>query len=174
MLIWPGPLSTGIGRTATHVIIATPGATAEQKRCVAALCMRSPARVMTLPQLTETAPEGNFLSRVRNIDLEDLLGRDAVSIDAEHVGEMLHERVVMVTGAGGSIGSELCRQIAQFTPAQLIAFDQSEFSIYRLAEECREQHAEFPLVEVIGDVKDGLLLENDALPPVGRVSCRRV
>ncbi|MCP1116621.1 polysaccharide biosynthesis protein [Robbsia andropogonis] len=151
--------STGIGRTATHVIIAMPGATAEQKRRVAALCMRSPARVMTLPQLTETAPEGNFLSRVRNIDLEDLLGRDAVSIDAEHVGEMLHERVVMVTGAGGSIGSELCRQIAQFTPAQLIAFDQSEFSIYRLGEEFRERHPEFPLVEVIGDVKDGLLLE---------------
>ncbi|WP_347556222.1 nucleoside-diphosphate sugar epimerase/dehydratase [Robbsia sp. KACC 23696] len=150
--------SSGIGRTATHIIIAMPGATAEQKRRVAALCMRSPARVMTLPQLTESA-EGNFLSRVRNIDLEDLLGRDAVSIDAEHVGELLHNRVVMVTGAGGSIGSELCRQIAQFTPSLLVAYDQSEFSIYRLGEEFRERHPELPIIEVIGDVKDGLLLE---------------
>jgi FlaA1/EpsC-like NDP-sugar epimerase len=151
--------NNGIGRTATHVIIAMPGATTEQKRRVAALCMRSPARVMTLPQLTESSAEGNFLSKIRNIDLEDLLGRDAVSIDAEHVGELLHDRVVMVTGAGGSIGSELCRQIAQFGPSQLIAFDLSEFAIYRLGEEFRDRHPELPLVEVIGDVKDGLLLE---------------
>ncbi|WP_320535204.1 polysaccharide biosynthesis protein [Robbsia andropogonis] len=151
--------ASGADRTATHVIIAMPGATAEQKRRVAALCMRSPARVMTLPQLTETDAEGNFLSRIRNIDLEDLLGRDAVSIDAKHVGELLHDRVVMVTGAGGSIGSELCRQITHFKPAQLVAYDQSEFSIYRLGEEFRDRHPELPLVEVIGDVKDGLLLE---------------
>jgi len=81
-------------------------------------------RAMVLPALTPlTQGQEASLSRVRQIDLEDLLGREAVHIDAQHVEALLGGHVVMVSGAGGSIGSELCRQILRFRPAQLIAYD---------------------------------------------------
>ncbi|MGI4860830.1 MAG: polysaccharide biosynthesis protein [Janthinobacterium lividum] len=150
---WTGPGKAG------HVIIAMPGVEAQVKRRVATLCMRFDVRVMMLPELEDVGTGENFLSRVRNIDLEDLLGRDPVRIDTEHVAALLRHRVVMVTGAGGSIGSELCRQIAQFAPARLVAYDLSEFAIYKLGEEMRDKFSEMPLIEVIGDVKDTLLLE---------------
>jgi FlaA1/EpsC-like NDP-sugar epimerase len=100
-----------------------------------------------------------FLSRIRQIDLEDLLGREPVRIDTPHVEALLRDRVVMVTGAGGSIGSELCRQILRFEPAQLIAFDISEFATYQLTEELRERFPTVPLIPVVGDAKDSLLLD---------------
>lgn len=124
---------------AEHVIIAMPSASVEVQRRVATLCVRAGVNAMVLPSLT-TMPQGQgMLSQVRQIDLEDLLGRDEVSIDTPHVDALLHDRVVMVTGAGGSIGSELCRQILKFSPAQLIAFDLSEYAIYRLTEDLRER-----------------------------------
>ena len=85
---------------------------------------------------------------MRQIDLEDLLGREPVKIDMPHVEQLLHERVVMVTGAGGCIGSELCRQILRFSPAQLVAYDLSEFAMYRLVEELREKFPDLSVIPV--------------------------
>ncbi len=144
---------------AEHVIIAIPSATVEAQRRVATFCVRAGVRAMVLPSLTALMPGQGFLSQVRQIDLEDLLGRDAVSIDTPHVEALLRDRVVMVTGAGGSIGSELCRQILRFEPAQLIAFDLSEYAMYRLTEELRERFPEQYIVPIIGDAKDSLLLD---------------
>ncbi|WP_310722422.1 nucleoside-diphosphate sugar epimerase/dehydratase, partial [Burkholderia multivorans] len=109
-----------------YAIIAIPSASVETQRRVATLCVRAGVKAMVLPSLTALMPGQGFLSQVRNIDLEDLLGREAVTIDTPHVEALLRGRVVMVTGAGGSIGSELCRQILSFAPAQLVAFDLSE------------------------------------------------
>ncbi|MCM3755472.1 hypothetical protein M3665_26495, partial [Bacillus licheniformis] len=95
---------------AEHAIIALPSTPVEVQRRVATLCVRAGVKAMVLPALTALMPGQGFLSQVRNIDLEDLLGREAVTIDTPHVEALLHGRVVMVTGAGGSIGSELCRQ----------------------------------------------------------------
>ena len=142
-----------------HVIIAVPSASVEAHRRIATLCVRASVRAMVLPALTPLTQGQAFLSRVRQIDLEDLLGRDPVSIDNADVERLLRNRVVMVTGAGGSIGSELCRQILRFGPAQLIAFDVSEFAIYRLNEELRDKYPEIAVVPAIGDVKDSLLLD---------------
>ncbi|WP_186153050.1 polysaccharide biosynthesis protein [Burkholderia gladioli] len=145
---------------AEHVIIAMPSASVEVQRRVATLCVRAGVNAMVLPSLT-TMPQGQgMLSQVRQIDLEDLLGRDEVSIDTPHVDALLHDRVVMVTGAGGSIGSELCRQILKFSPAQLIAFDLSEYAIYRLTEDLRERFPASHVVPIIGDAKDSLLLDH--------------
>ncbi|MEX3900110.1 polysaccharide biosynthesis protein [Paraburkholderia sp. BR10954] len=144
---------------AEHAIIAIPSASVDNQRRVATLCVRAGVRAMTLPALTPLTQGQAFLSRVRQIDLEDLLGRDPVRIDTEHVAALLKNRVVMVTGAGGSIGSELCRQILRFGPVQLVAFDISEFSIYRLNEELRDKYPEVSVVPIIGDVKDSLLLD---------------
>jgi FlaA1/EpsC-like NDP-sugar epimerase len=142
-----------------HVIIAVPSASVEVHRRIATLCVRAGVRAMTLPALTPLTQGQAFLSRVRQIDLEDLLGRDPVAIDTADVNALLKNRVVMVTGAGGSIGSELCRQILRFAPVQLIAFDISEFAIYRLNEELRDKFPEVSVVPIIGDAKDSLLLD---------------
>jgi FlaA1/EpsC-like NDP-sugar epimerase len=140
-----------------HAIIAIPSASVEAQRRVATLCVRAGVRAMVLPALT-LVPGQAVLSQVRQIDLEDLLGREPVSIDTAHVEALLRGRVVMVTGAGGSIGSELCRQILRFAPAQLVALDASEFAMYRLLEELRERFPELSVVPIIGDAKDSLLL----------------
>ncbi|MGF6371309.1 hypothetical protein OKW40_004059 [Paraburkholderia sp. RAU6.4a] len=142
-----------------HAIIAIPSASVDTQRRVATLCVRAGVRAMVLPALTPLTQGQAFMSRVRQIDLEDLLGRDPVTIDTEHVAALLKSRVVMVTGAGGSIGSELCRQILRFGPVQLVAFDVSEFSIYRLNEELRDKYPEVSVVPIVGDVKDSLLLD---------------
>jgi len=142
-----------------HVIIAIPSASVDAQRRVATLCVRAGVRAMVLPALTTLAPGQAVLSQVRQIDLEDLLGREPVNIDTKHVEELLHGRVVMVTGAGGSIGSELCRQVLRFAPAQLVALDISEFAVYRLIEELRERFPELSIVPIVGDAKDSLLLD---------------
>ncbi|WP_131753479.1 nucleoside-diphosphate sugar epimerase/dehydratase [Burkholderia vietnamiensis] len=144
---------------AEHAIIALPATPVEVQRRVATLCVRAGVKAMVLPALTALMPGQGFLSQVRNIDLEDLLGRDAVTIDTPHVEALLNGKVVMVTGAGGSIGSELCRQILRFSPVQLIAFDLSEYAMYRLTEELRERFPDQHVVPIIGDAKDLLLLD---------------
>jgi len=143
-----------------YAIIAIPSASVEAQRRVATLCVRAGVRAMVLPALTTLTQGQAFLSRVRQIDLEDLLGRDPVKIDTPHVEALLRNRVVMVTGAGGSIGSELCRQILRFEPAQLIAYDLSEFAMYKLTEELHDRFPGLSVVPVIGDAKDSLLLDH--------------
>jgi FlaA1/EpsC-like NDP-sugar epimerase len=142
-----------------YAIIAIPSASVDVQRRVATLCVRAGVRALVLPALTAVTQGQAFLSRVRQIDLEDLLGRDPVMIDTDDVEALLKNRVVMVTGAGGSIGSELCRQILRFGPVQLVAFDVSEFSIYRLNEELCDKYPKVSVVPIIGDVKDSLLLD---------------
>ncbi|CAG4904839.1 polysaccharide biosynthesis protein [Paraburkholderia gardini] len=144
---------------ADSAIIAIPSASVEAQRRVATLCVRAGVRAMVLPALTTLTQGQAFLSRVRQIDLEDLLGRDAIKIDTPHVETLLRGRMVMVTGAGGSIGSELCRQILRFEPAQLIAYDLSEYAMYRLTEELHERFPDVSVIPVIGDAKDSLLLD---------------
>ena len=144
---------------AEHAIIAIPSASVEVQRRVATTCVRAGVHAMVLPALTALVPGRGFLSQVRQIDLEDLLGREPVIIDTPHVEALLHGKVIMVTGAGGSIGSELCRQIMRFSPAQLVALDISEFAIYRLTEELRERFPEISVVPIVGDAKDSLLLD---------------
>jgi len=145
---------------ASHAIIAIPSACVDVQRRVTTLCLRAGVHAMVLPALTALTPGQAFLSQVRDINVEDLLGRDPVRIDTPNVRALLNQRVVMVTGAGGSIGAELCRQILRFVPAQLIAFDVSEYAIYRLTEELRENEADVPLISIVGDVKDTLRVED--------------
>ncbi len=142
-----------------YAIIAIPSATVEVQRRVATQCVRAGVKALVLPALMELTKGQAFLSQVRHIDLEDLLGRDAVKIDTPHVEALLRDHVVMVTGAGGSIGSELCRQIMRFAPAQLIALDLSEYAMYTLTEDLRDRCPGQVVVPIVGDAKDSMLLE---------------
>ncbi|MEC5407891.1 nucleoside-diphosphate sugar epimerase/dehydratase [Paraburkholderia sp. MPAMCS5] len=142
-----------------HAIIAIPSANVDVQRRIAAQCVRAGVRALVLPALTALDPGQASLSRVRQIDLEDLLGREAVNIDTPHVEALLRTRVVLVTGAGGSIGSELCRQILRFAPAQLVAIDLSEYAMYQLLEGLQESYPGAAVLPIVGDVKDSLFLD---------------
>jgi FlaA1/EpsC-like NDP-sugar epimerase len=116
--------------------------------------VRAGVTAYTVPSTEQILLRRDRVDHVRPIDLEDLLGRSPVHIDTPEIRDLLFERVVMVTGAGGSIGSELCRQIARLQPAQLVLFENNEFALYALAEELVEHFPEVAIVPLAGDVKD--------------------
>jgi FlaA1/EpsC-like NDP-sugar epimerase len=145
---------------ASNVIVAIPSASLETQKQVFEMCVHNGLKVMVLPSLTGLDAGMPFLPLIRNIDLEDLLGRQPVSIDSPQVRALLSGQVIMVSGAGGSIGSELCRQIAKFHPALLIAVDQSEFALYRISEEMKTDLPGLAFLAIAGDVKDSVLLDD--------------
>lgn len=137
-----------------HAIIAMPDASQVLHRTVADLCIRAGIKVFTLPAIGQLIVNHDAVSQLRQLRVEDLLGRDPVWIDTPQVGELLANRVVLVTGAGGSIGAELCRQIARFHPARIVAFEIGEFALYSLKEEFATDFPEIDLLPIAGDVKD--------------------
>jgi FlaA1/EpsC-like NDP-sugar epimerase len=137
-----------------HAIIALPNATAEARQRAATLCLRAGIRAMTVPAMADLIGGRVTLAAVRSVELEDLLGREPVWIERDHVRALLRDQVVLVTGAGGSIGSELCRQIARFPPRQIVLFEHSEFALYRLQEEFASTFPEIKTLPLVGDVKD--------------------
>ena len=142
-----------------HAIIAMPGANHAARKRAATLCARAGVRPMTVPAFDDLMSGKVTVSKLRDIEVEDLLGRDPVWIDTPLLNTALGGKVIMVTGAGGSIGSELCRQIAQFRPAQLVFFELNEFFLYRLTEEFQATFPELPTVGVAGDVKDAVRVD---------------
>jgi len=137
-----------------HAIIAIPTGSAVDRQRAATLCLRAGVKGMTVPPVADLINGRVTLSNVRQINLEDLLGREPVWIDAGPVRALLAERTVLVTGAGGSIGSELCRQIARYKPGKIVVVEQSEYALYRLQEEFASAFTEVPVIALIGDVKD--------------------
>lgn len=135
-------------------VIAMPEASPQRRQHAATLCMRAGLNALMLPALSDLIEGRVTIENIRRINLEDLLGREAVRINSAEVGQVLGGTVAMVTGAGGSIGSELCRQIARFQPSKLVFFEHSEFALYRISEEFRDLFPEVATVGYVGDVKD--------------------
>lgn len=145
-------------KRASHVILAMPSATAEACRRATDLAVEAGAHVFTVPGLEDVMAGRVAISSLRPVAIEDLLGREPVWIDSQHVAAMVAGKVVLVTGAGGSIGSELCRQLARFKPVQLVLFEQSEFALYTLEQWFSVHLPEIALVPLAGDVKDAARL----------------
>ena len=137
-----------------HAIIAMPAASHTARRRAVKICNDAGLKVMTVPSYDDLVSGKVTVSQIRHVELDDLLGRDPVVLDAAGLREWINGRVVMVTGAGGSIGAELCRQLARFGPRRLVLFELSEFALYAIEDEFRRRHADLPLACVIGDVKD--------------------
>lgn len=114
---------------------------------------------VTLPCITSLSTQGMYLSRLREVEIDDLLGRDEVQGDAQNLRELLTQRRVLVTGAGGSIGSELCRQVARFLPAQLLMLDHSEYSLYTIDADMRKNTVGVPCIPLLGDVTDPVRMQ---------------
>ena len=143
----------GIHAGATHVIVALPGATAAQRRKAIALAATTELPVLTVPSVEELQDGSARIERVRSIEPEDLLGREPVQLDEAGVAKLISGKTVLVTGAGGSIGSELCRQVALYGPTRIVLFELSELALYQIEQQLTELHPHLPLVRLIGDVK---------------------
>jgi FlaA1/EpsC-like NDP-sugar epimerase len=109
---------------------------------------------VTVPTVDELRTGKSRIERLRDIEPEDLLGREPVQLDEAGIGDILAGKTVLITGAGGSIGSELCRQVARFGPARLVLYELSEFNLYTIEQELTEGFPQIELVRLIGDVKD--------------------
>ncbi|MCX7673687.1 MAG: SDR family NAD(P)-dependent oxidoreductase, partial [Thiobacillaceae bacterium] len=138
----------------SDVILALPSVSHKVRKRLTDLCSQSGLRVLTVPSLEDLLQGRVSVSTLRPVELEDLLGRDPVVLDDAGLYQCLHDRVVLVTGAGGSIGSELCRQIARFRPARLVLYEQSEYALYSIEQELTAQYPEQSIASLIGDVKD--------------------
>jgi FlaA1/EpsC-like NDP-sugar epimerase len=138
----------------THVIIAMPSASAAQRRRAAELAGAAGLTVLTVPAMADVLSGKVSVSQVRKVELEDLLGREPIQLDEEGLQRLLGGRTVLVTGAGGSIGSELARQIARFAPRRLVLFEQSEFALYRIEQEFAALEMPAQIACAVGDVKD--------------------
>ena len=139
---------------ATHLVVAMPGASAAQRKRALQLAGGTGLPVLTVPSHDELISGKSSVDRLRDIEPEDLLGREPVELDESGVAAVLQGKTVLVTGGGGSIGSELCRQVANFQPAQLVVVELSEFNLYRIEQELAVSHPQLELVKLIGDVKD--------------------
>ncbi len=137
-----------------RAIIAMPSASHQSRRRALEICRRAGVEALTVPSYQDLMSGKVTVSQVRNVELDDLLGRDPVLLDESRLQEWIRGRSIMVTGAGGSIGSELCRQIARFEPARLVLYEHDEFALYRMEQEFAEQHPGIGLKCVIGDVKN--------------------
>src|SRR3989344_3277425 len=138
----------------THLILAMPSATPDQRKRALDLAAATGLPVVTVPSADELREGRSRIDRVRDIEPEDLLGRQPVKLDESAVSGLISGQTVFVTGAGGSIGSELCRQIARFGPSRIVLFELSEFALYQVEQELGEQFPHLPLVRLVGDVKD--------------------
>lgn len=140
------------GSPISEIIVAMPSANQRDMREVIANCRAAGVPFKTVPSLAELL-EGKVLAgQIREVSVNDLLGREAVRVSEEAIGEHITGKVVMVTGGCGSIGSELCRQLARFSPRSLVIFDQAESEMFMLAMELRDRFPTLNLVTEIGDV----------------------
>jgi FlaA1/EpsC-like NDP-sugar epimerase len=137
-----------------HAVIAMPSATHQARKRALDLCTAAGLSVMTVPALSDIVAGKVSVSSLRPVELDDLLGRDPVQLDDAQLRTFLDAKTVLVTGAGGSIGSELCRQIARFAPGRIVLFDSSELALYAIEQEFRDRPAPVPVSAVIGDAKD--------------------
>jgi FlaA1/EpsC-like NDP-sugar epimerase len=141
------------------VLLAVPSATSSQMRRVVELCERANVPIKTLPGVKDLPSGRAGLGSLREVSIEDLLGREPVSLDWDAISQGVSGRTVLVTGGGGSIGAELCRQIARLGPARLVVYDVSEFNVYRVERELRAQWPGLELHALLGDVCDAAALE---------------
>jgi FlaA1/EpsC-like NDP-sugar epimerase len=138
----------------THLILAMPSASGGKRKRALDLATATGLPVVTVPSADELREGRSRIDRVRDVEPDDLLGREAVKLDESALSALISGQVVLVTGAGGSIGSELCRQIARFGPSRLVLFELSEFALYQVEQDLSERFPHLPLVRLVGDVKD--------------------
>lgn len=144
-----------------EIIIAIPSVARSVIREIVSVCRLTNAKIKILPGMFDLIDGNVTISKIREVQVEDLLGRDPVKVDLVGISGYIHQQVVLVTGAGGSIGSELCRQIASYKPQKLLILDNCENSVYDIEMELGQLFPQLHLVTLVKDVR-----ENKALTPI--------
>lgn len=143
----------------SQVIIAMPSATHQARKHVVDLASNCDIKALTVPSFDDLLSGRVAISQLRAVELDDLLGRDPVQLDDAGLHALLTDKTVLVTGAGGSIGSELCRQIARFAPQTLALFEASEFALYNMEQELTRTFPQLNILCLAGDVRDQARVE---------------
>ncbi len=143
-----------------EIIIATPSASKKDINEIFAECSKTQCKVKILPSVSQLIDESVVLQRVRDVNIEDLLGREPVNLDVNEVSSYIKGQVILVTGGGGSIGSELCRQIAEFEPKKLIILDNYENNAYDIQNELLYTKPGLDLCTVIANIREKQRMEN--------------
>jgi FlaA1/EpsC-like NDP-sugar epimerase len=135
-----------------EIVLAIPSARTEAKRRIMHVCKSTKADVKTVPSVGELLDGTVKLSALHEIQIEDLLGREPVKLDTAAIGEYLRDKTIMITGAGGSIGSELSRQVAQFSPKKMVLYESSEFNLYQIEMNLLELFPALEIQPIIGNI----------------------
>ena len=167
MKIHGSPVLSGIGdiqtvaRTvkAEEVLIAIPSASSQDIRRIVEICDKSGLKYKTIPGMGELINGKVTVSAIREVAYQDLLGREVIRLDEEKIGAHLKEKNVLVTGAGGSIGSELCRQICRFEPKKIILFERAESPLHAIELELKQSFKNIKVISILGDIQDRSQLE---------------
>lgn len=137
-----------------QIIIAMPSVSGEVVRQIVGICQKTKAKIKILPGFYDLITGKIAINNIREIEVEDVIGRRPISIDIDEIANYLTGRVVLITGAGGSIGSELCRQLARLKPKLLMVLGHGENSIYNIENELVEKYPDVPLAVLIADIRD--------------------
>lgn len=136
------------------IFLAIPSATPEQRRDILDICKETNCELKVLPSVYQLATGKVTVNTMKDVDIEDLLGRESIKVNMDEIYSFLAGKVIMVTGGGGSVGSELCRQIARHNPSQLIIFDIYENNAHAIGLELRDKYPKLNLTVLIGSVRD--------------------
>ncbi|MCR6672063.1 nucleoside-diphosphate sugar epimerase/dehydratase [Devosia ginsengisoli] len=139
----------------TEVILSMPSISAQRRQQIVADLAQHQLKIRAVPAISDIASGRYLISQIREIDIDDILGRSAVPADPELLQQILEERVILVSGAGGSIGSELCRLIAKWRPRKLVLLEANEFALYQIE---RALRSNLQIVPVLGSVGDRALV----------------
>ncbi|MBE6600215.1 MAG: polysaccharide biosynthesis protein [Ruminococcaceae bacterium] len=143
-----------------RIIVAIPSIPSVERAKIYEICTKTGCEVHTLPSLDNMIDDGKpIASKVRRINVEDLLGREPIRVDLDSIMRYVENKVILVTGGGGSIGSELCRQLAKHNPKKLIIFDIYENNAYDILNELKTDHPDLDITALIGSVRDPIRLE---------------
>ncbi len=137
-----------------QIVLAIPTATNSEKREIIEACQQTKCKLNIVPAIYQLTNGEVRIEKIRNVEIEDLLGRDSIKVDMTEIKEYLCGKTVLVTGGGGSIGSELCRQISSYQPKKLIIFDIYENNAYAIQQELRANYPNLSLDVIIGSVRD--------------------
>lgn len=143
-----------------EVIIAIPSASGSAMKELVALCQQAEVKFKTLPGVGGLIDGTVLAQQIRAVDMEDLLGRDVARLDQDKIAEYLSNKRILITGAAGSIGSELCRQVARFKPTALVLYDHAETALFHIENELRALFPGMAIHPVIGDVRDRSQVNN--------------
>jgi len=142
-----------------EALIAIPSATSEQMREILAYCRESGLKFKTIPGIGELIKGKVTVNAIREVDYRDLIGREVIRLDEAQIGSYLKDQCVMVTGAGGSIGSELCRQICRFKPQRIVMVERAESPLYEINHELKQDFGVIKTIPVLVDIRDKEQLE---------------